>query len=80
MTHAGISVGWNRDLFVALGDDIGGGKWSMRLQYKPLVRFIWLGGVIMAIGGLIAILDRRYRTRRPGAKTELAAGTTGKAA
>jgi cytochrome c-type biogenesis protein CcmF len=61
MTHAGIAVGWNRDLFVALGDDLGAGKWSMRLQYKPLVRYIWLGGVFMAIGGLIAILDRRYR-------------------
>ncbi|MBS0374962.1 MAG: heme lyase CcmF/NrfE family subunit [Proteobacteria bacterium] len=64
MTHAGISVAWNRDLFVALGDDLGGGKWSMRLQYKPLVRYIWLGAVIMACGGLVAILDRRYRVRR----------------
>ena len=61
MTHAGIAVAWNRDLFVALGDDLGAGKWSMRLQYKPLVRYIWLGGVFMAFGGLIAILDRRYR-------------------
>jgi cytochrome c-type biogenesis protein CcmF len=64
MTHAGIAVAWNRDLFVALGDDLGGGKWSMRLQYKPLVRYIWIGAVVMAIGGLVAILDRRYRVRR----------------
>jgi cytochrome c-type biogenesis protein CcmF len=61
MTHAGIAVAWNRDLFVALGDELGAGKWSLRLQYKPLVRYIWLGGVFMALGGLIAILDRRYR-------------------
>jgi cytochrome c-type biogenesis protein CcmF len=61
MTHAGIAVAWNRDLFVALGDDLGAGKWSLRLQYKPLVRYIWLGGVFMALGGFIAILDRRYR-------------------
>jgi len=61
MTHAGIAVGWNRDLFVALGDELGADKWSFRLQYKPLVRYIWLGGVFMALGGLIAILDRRYR-------------------
>jgi cytochrome c-type biogenesis protein CcmF len=61
MTHAGIAVGWNRDLFVALGDELGAGKWSLRLQYKPLVRYIWLGGVFMALGGLVAILDRRYR-------------------
>jgi cytochrome c-type biogenesis protein CcmF len=64
MTHAGIEVGWGRDLFAALGDELGDGKWSLRLQYKPLVRYIWLGGVFMAIGGLIAMLDRRYR-RRP---------------
>ena len=60
-THAGIDVAWNRDLFVALGDELGAGKWSLRLQYKPLVRYIWLGGVFCALGGLIAILDRRYR-------------------
>jgi len=63
MTHAGIAVAWNRDLFVALGDELGAGKWSMRLQYKPLVRYIWIGAVIVALGGLIATLDRRYRVR-----------------
>jgi cytochrome c-type biogenesis protein CcmF len=80
MTHAGIAVAWNRDLFVALGDDLGGGKWSMRLQYKPLVRYIWLGAVVMALGGLVAILDRRYRVRRPAEAPALAPGTSGKAA
>jgi cytochrome c-type biogenesis protein CcmF len=63
MTEAGIHAGWNRDLFVALGEALGGGgnAWSMRLQYKPLVRFIWLGAVIMALGGLLTATDRRYR-------------------
>jgi cytochrome c-type biogenesis protein CcmF len=64
MTEAGIEVDWNRDLFVAMGEDLGDGAWSMRLQYKPLVRFIWLGALVMALGGFIAITDRRYRTAR----------------
>ena len=61
MTEAGIDAGWNRDLFVALGDPLGNGAWSVRIQYKPLIRFIWLGALIMAIGGIIAASDRRYR-------------------
>jgi len=80
MTHAGIAVAWNRDLFVALGDDLGGGKWSMRLQYKPLVRYIWLGAVVMALGGLVAILDKRYRVRRTAEVPALAPGAAGKRA
>ncbi len=63
-TQAGIQVGWNRDLFVALGEDLGAGKWSVRIQYKPLIRFIWLGAILMALGGGLAALDRRYRARR----------------
>jgi cytochrome c-type biogenesis protein CcmF len=61
MTEAGIDAGWNRDLFVALGDPLGNDTWSMRLQYKPMIRFIWLGALIMALGGLVAASDRRYR-------------------
>ncbi len=64
MTEAGISVGWTRDLFVALGDELGNGAWSVRVQYKPLIRYIWLGAVLMALGGLVATTDRRYRTQR----------------
>jgi cytochrome c-type biogenesis protein CcmF len=64
MTEAGIEVDWNRDLFVAMGEDLGNGAWSMRVQYKPLVRFIWLGAIVMALGGLIGITDRRYLPRR----------------
>ncbi|MEL7186802.1 MAG: heme lyase CcmF/NrfE family subunit [Pseudomonadota bacterium] len=61
MTEASIHATWNKDLFVALGDPLGGNAWSVRVQYKPLIRFIWLGAFIMAIGGLIAVSDRRYR-------------------
>ena len=61
MTEAGILALWNRDLFVAMGDPLGNETWSVRVQYKPLIRFIWLGCLIMALGGLIAATDRRYR-------------------
>ena len=64
MTEAGIVAGWNRDLFVALGEDLGDGSWSIRIQYKPMIRWIWFGCFIMALGGLVAITDRRYR-RQP---------------
>jgi cytochrome c-type biogenesis protein CcmF len=61
MTEAGIDGGWNRDLFVALGEPLGNGAWSVRLQYKPLIRFIWFGAFVMALGGMVAASDRRYR-------------------
>jgi cytochrome c-type biogenesis protein CcmF len=62
-SQAAISVGWARDLFVAMGNPLGENAWSMRIQYKPFVRYIWLGAIIMALGGLIAATDRRYRVR-----------------
>ena len=62
MTEAGIKPGWNRDLIISLGDQVGGDVWSVRVQYRPLVRFIWLGALIMALGGLLAITDKRYRS------------------
>lgn len=61
MTEAGIHPSWNKDLFVALGDDLGGGAWSVRIQYKPMISFIWIGAFVMALGGLISVSDRRYR-------------------
>jgi cytochrome c-type biogenesis protein CcmF len=61
MTEADIVVSWNRDLFVALGDQIGSDTWSVRIQYKPMIRFIWFGALVMALGGLLAASDRRYR-------------------
>jgi cytochrome c-type biogenesis protein CcmF len=65
MTEAGIDAGWNRDLFVALGEPLGNNAWSVRIQYKPLIRFIWFGALVMALGGLIAASDRRYRLVAP---------------
>jgi cytochrome c-type biogenesis protein CcmF len=62
MTEAGIDAGLTRDLFVALGEPIGSdGAWAVRVYHKPFVRWIWLGGVIMALGALVSATDRRYR-------------------
>ena len=61
MTEAAIDARWNRDLLVALGEDVGANSWSLRLQYRPFIRFIWLGAAIMALGGVTTLLDRRYR-------------------
>ncbi|MDP9199322.1 MAG: heme lyase CcmF/NrfE family subunit [Pseudomonadota bacterium] len=74
MTEAGIEVGAARDLFAALGDDLGQGRWSLRLQYKPLIRYIWLGALLIALGGGLAALDRRYR-RSAEARSAAAAST-----
>lgn len=49
------------NILVALGQDLGDGRWSLRLQVRPLVSFIWLAAFIMAAGGMLAISDRRYR-------------------
>ena len=62
MTEAAIDDGFFRHLYVALGEPIGNtGAWAVRLYYKPLVFWIWLGPAFMALGGLLATLDRRYR-------------------
>ncbi|WKJ92102.1 heme lyase CcmF/NrfE family subunit [Methylomonas montana] len=62
MTEAAIDAGVFRDLFVALGEPLGEqGAWSLRVYYKAFIRWIWMGGVFMALGGLIAASDRRYR-------------------
>lgn len=63
MTEAGIDAGFFRDLFVALGEPLEKtkGAWSLRVQYKPFVRWIWLGAILMGLGGLFAALDKRYR-------------------
>ena len=47
-----------------MGDQIGTDTWSVRVQYKPMIRFIWLGCLVMALGGLVAASDRRYRMAR----------------
>ena len=61
MTEAAIDPSLYRDLYIALGEPLGGNAWSLRLYYKPLVRLIWLGGILIALGALLAAFDRRYR-------------------
>jgi cytochrome c-type biogenesis protein CcmF len=61
MSEAGIKAGWGSDLFIALGERLGNGAWSVRIQYKPLIRFIWFGCLVMALGGICAVSDPRYR-------------------
>ena len=62
MTEAAIDDGLTRDLFIALGEEIDSdGSWAIRIYYKPFIRWIWLGGVLMALGGFLAGTDKRYR-------------------
>jgi len=62
MTEAAIDAKLSRDLFIALGEPLDQeGTWAVRIYYKPFIRWIWLGAIIMAIGGLFAASDRRYR-------------------
>jgi len=63
MTETAIDRGFTRDLYVSLGEPLGGNAWSVRVYYKPFVGWIWGGCVLMALGGLLAVLDRRYRAK-----------------
>lgn len=61
MTEAAIDTGLFRDLYVSLGEPLSDGAWSVRVYHKPFVDWIWGGCVLMALGGLLAVTDRRYR-------------------
>ncbi|TKB32975.1 MAG: heme lyase CcmF/NrfE family subunit [Nitrospira sp.] len=61
MTEAAIDTGLLRDLYVSLGEPLPGGAWSVRLYHKPFIDWIWGGCLIMALGGVLAMTDRRYR-------------------
>ncbi len=61
MTQASLHTTLFRDLYVSLGEPVGGGAWSVRIYYKPFVWWIWGGCALMAIGGALAVSDRRYR-------------------
>jgi cytochrome c-type biogenesis protein CcmF len=63
MTEAAIDSGWFGDVYVSLGEAAADGAWSVRVQHKPFVNWIWGGCALMALGGVIAALDRRYRMR-----------------
>jgi cytochrome c-type biogenesis protein CcmF len=64
MTEAAIHGRIQRDLFVAMGEPLGQGAWSMRIQYKPFIRLIWLGALVMALAAFFGMTDQRYRVRR----------------
>ncbi len=68
MTEAAIDSKLNRDLFIAMGDDLGDGSWSFRIQYKPLISFLWLGSIVMVLGGIVSVTDRRYRLAAPATR------------
>lgn len=68
MTESAIRWGLTRDLYVALGEPLEGtpfGAWSVRVQYKPFMRWVWIGVVLMALGAGVAAAARRYRSKRP---------------
>ena len=64
MTEAGIRPGVTRDLFVALGEPLGNGAWAVRVHIKPFVRWVWVGALLMALGGFVTAFDKRFRARR----------------
>ncbi len=79
MTEVGINPGFWRDLYVALGEPLGDtGAWAVRIHFKPFVRWIWLGAILMSIGGGLAILDKRYRLSARNEAQEVA-GKSGEA-
>jgi len=61
MTEAAVDHNLLRDVYVALGEPFDNGDWGLRLYYRPMMRLVWLGGVLAFLGGLLAITDRRYR-------------------
>ncbi len=61
MTEASIDTGLFRDLYVALGEPLANDEWVVRVYHKPFVDWIWLGCFLMALGGILAVTDRRYR-------------------
>jgi len=63
MTEAAIDSGFTRDLYIALGEPLGGGDWAVRLSLKPYVDWIWVGAFLMGLGGFVSITDKRYRKR-----------------
>lgn len=76
---AGIYNRYGTDLFIALGDDLGAGRWSFRAQIRPMITLLWLGPLFMALGGALALSDRRYRLARASAREALKSGAVGEA-
>ena len=79
MTNAAIDAGFTRDVYVSLGEALEGKAWAVRVYYKPFVDWIWGGCLLMALGGVFAVADRRYRMRST-APSKVAAVAQGAAA
>ena len=72
-TEAGIHAAWRGDLYVVLGDEQTAGGYTVRIFFNPLVRFIWMGALLMFAGGAVSLSDRRLRVGAPGRARRLAA-------
>jgi len=68
MTNAAIDTGFLRDLYVSLGEQVGNTAWTVRVYYKPFVDWIWGGCLLMALGGVLALADKRYRIEKRNSK------------
>jgi cytochrome c-type biogenesis protein CcmF len=63
MTEAAIDAGLTRDIYVSLGEELADKSWAVRVYYKPFVDWIWGGCLLMALGGVLAMSDKRYRLK-----------------
>ena len=70
MSEAGISPALIHDLYASLGEPLSGGAWSVRIYHKPMVEWIWVGCLMMGLGGLLALSDRRYRMQKQRKKED----------
>jgi cytochrome c-type biogenesis protein CcmF len=68
MTEAAIDAGFFRDLYLALGEQLSEGAWSIRIYHKPYVRWMWLGGIFISLAGFIVFMDKRYRDTKHNGK------------
>ncbi|OUS74626.1 heme lyase NrfEFG subunit NrfE [Pseudoalteromonas sp. A601] len=64
MTEAAIDAGFSRDLYLALGEQLSNGGWSLRIYHKPFVRWMWLGGLLISLAGFMILGDKRYRNNK----------------
>ncbi|ETN91565.1 Cytochrome c-type biogenesis protein CcmF [Gammaproteobacteria bacterium MOLA455] len=76
MTEAALDAGLTRDLYVSLGEPLKGDAWAIRLHVKPFVRCIWLGGLMIGLGGLLSVMDKRYRRRQSRTLAKAQPGAT----
>jgi cytochrome c-type biogenesis protein CcmF len=63
MTEAAVDAGFTRDLYLALGEQLSQGAWSLRIYHKPYVRWMWLGGILISLAGFLVLGDKRYRQK-----------------